>query len=329
MTRSEHRHGLGRGAGAEASMSTSPLLKNKLGQRQKWRRILQERLTEPVHLNLLSLFVLLFGSYRAKIAWDLVIRQQYAYGILRAADLAREQGREAVTVVEVGVASGAGVMNMAMIAEKVSELTGVTITVHGFDTGAGMPAPVDYRDHPDLYAEGDFPMDFDSLRANLPPRVTLHIGPLESTVPAFLESVDASGPVGFVAFDVDYYSSTTQALKLLAGPAELYLPITMTYLDDIALDPHNRAAGVFLAVDEFNRSSEKRQLEHHPFFERSRIFTRTIWVKQLYFLHVLDHPRRSRPDAPAEQRYIANPYLPGAPCRRGAGCVNQRRSQTR
>src|SRR4051812_41346524 len=75
MTRSGHRHTWARGARAETSMSTSPLLKNKLGQRQKWRRILQERLTEPVHLNLLSLFVLLFGSYRAKIAWDLVIRQ--------------------------------------------------------------------------------------------------------------------------------------------------------------------------------------------------------------------------------------------------------------
>src|SRR4051794_8518439 len=288
------------------------MLKNKLRRGQKWRRILRERLTEPIHLNVLSLFVLLFGSYRAKITWDLVIRQQYAYGILRAADLAREQGRDAVTVVEVGVASGAGVMNMATIAENVSRLTGVTISVHGFDTGAGMPAPVDYRDHPDLYAEGDFPMDFDALQAILPPSVTLHVGPLESTVPAFIESVDASGPIGFVAFDVDYYSSTTEALKLLAGPAELYLPVTMTYLDDITLWSHNLAAGVLLAVEEFNRAFERRQLEYHPFFERSRIFTRANWVKQLYFLHVLDHPRRSRPEAPAEQRHIDNPYLIGA-----------------
>src|SRR3954451_22788552 len=152
-------------------ISSLPYLRNKLAQWTRVRRILLERLTEPLHLNLLAIPVLLFGSYRTKIAWDLVIRQQYAYGILRAADLAREQGRDAVTVVEVGVASGAGVMNMALIAENVSRLTGVSITVHGFDTGTGMPAPVDYRDHPDLYAEGDFPMDFGALQTILPPSV--------------------------------------------------------------------------------------------------------------------------------------------------------------
>src|SRR4051794_22006336 len=86
--------------------STLQLLRHKLAMRSRRRRILIERLTEPLHLNLLSIAVLLFGSYRSKIAWDLVIRQQYAYGILRAADLAREQGLSEVTVVEVGVATG-------------------------------------------------------------------------------------------------------------------------------------------------------------------------------------------------------------------------------
>src|SRR4051812_713191 len=95
------------------------LLGHKLARRSRRRRILVERLVEPAHLNLLSLGILLFGSYRTKIAWDLVIRQQYAYSILRAADLAREQGLSEVTVIEVGVATGAGLVNMAQIAERV------------------------------------------------------------------------------------------------------------------------------------------------------------------------------------------------------------------
>jgi hypothetical protein len=260
-------------------------------------------------LNLLSLPVLLFGSYRTKIAWDLVIRQQYAYGILKAADLARGQGLSSVTVVEVGVASGAGLMNMAKIAEGVSRETGVSIAIHGFDTGKGMPPARDYRDHPDLYQEGDFPMDFEGLRRILPANVSLHLGPLSSTVPEFLDAVGASSPIGFVAFDVDYYSSSAEAFDLLKGDAERYLPITVTYLDDIALEPHNSAAGVLLAIKEFNDAVALRQLEHHPFFELRRIFTRAIWVKQVFFLHVLDHPHRSRPGAPSEQRYIENPYL--------------------
>jgi hypothetical protein len=286
-----------------------PLLRRKLARRDRWERIFLERLTEPVHLNLLSVLVLLFGSFRMKVAWDLVIRQQYAYGILKAADLARENGRSRVTVIEVGVAAGAGLMNMAMIAARVQEETGVGIDIHGFDAGAGMPPARDHRDHPELYAEGDFPMDVEGLRRILPPNVTLHIGPLTSTVPAFLESCTPAAPIGFVAFDVDYYSSTVEAVDLLKGSPELYLPITVTYLDDIALEPHNSAAGVLLAVEEFNASTPLRQLEHHPFFTRRRIFTRAIWVQQVYLLHVLDHATRSRPATTAQKRIIDNPYL--------------------
>src|SRR3954451_13561359 len=150
-------------------ISSLPYLRNKLAQWTRVRRILLERLTEPLHLNLLAIPVLLFGSYRTKIAWDLVIRQQYAYGILKAADLAREQGLSNVTVLELGVATGAGLMNMATIAERVSAETGVSIAIHGFDGGAGLPPALDYRDHPDLYGEGDYPMDFEGLQRILPP----------------------------------------------------------------------------------------------------------------------------------------------------------------
>src|SRR4030081_2905725 len=51
----------------------------------KLRKLFVERLTEPIHLNLLSLFVALFGSYRAKVDFDLIVRQQYAFPILFAA----------------------------------------------------------------------------------------------------------------------------------------------------------------------------------------------------------------------------------------------------
>ena len=37
---------------------------------------------------------------------------------------------------------------------------------------------VDYRDHPDLYGEGDFQMDVGALQSVLPPSVNLHLGPL-------------------------------------------------------------------------------------------------------------------------------------------------------
>ncbi len=272
-----------------------------------------ERLTEPVHLNLLSGLVLVFGSFRSKVAWDLVLRQPYAFGALEAADGAAANGLSAVTLIEIGVASGAGLMNLAFIAEQVSKETLVDCEVHGFDTGTGMPPPIDCRDHPDLYQQGDFKMDERALRAVLPRETKLHLGPLSSTIPAFLEELAPSAPIGFVALDVDYWSSTVDALKLFTGKPDLYLPRTIVYVDDIALDEHNSAAGANLAIQEFNEATPERQLEHHPFLENRRIFRRAPWIKQTMFLHVLDHPRRSHVAPLPTKRYIENPHLGSQP----------------
>ena len=40
--------------------------------------------------------------------------------------------------------------------------------IFGFDTGLGMPDPIDYRDHPELYKAGDFKMDQENLKKILP-----------------------------------------------------------------------------------------------------------------------------------------------------------------
>jgi hypothetical protein len=67
-------------------------LLKRLSRRQVWKRIFLERLTEPLHLNLLALPVALFGSFRTKVAFDLIVRQHHAFGLLRAADWAKGAG---------------------------------------------------------------------------------------------------------------------------------------------------------------------------------------------------------------------------------------------
>ena len=103
------------------------------------KRIFIERLTEPLHLNLISLAVAIAGSTRAKIAFDLITRQHLAFGLLQVADDAREHGIKKVTAVEFGVASGAGLFNMCDIAKRVPTATGVEFAIAGFDSGKGMP----------------------------------------------------------------------------------------------------------------------------------------------------------------------------------------------
>jgi hypothetical protein len=285
------------------------LVLRKLLRPRIWSRILKERLAEPLHLQLFSLLVAMFGSLRTRIEHDLIIRQHNAYSILRCADMARLQGIETVSLIEFGVAAGAGLMNMARIAERVTAVTGVRFKLYGFDTGKGMPQAVDYRDHPDLYRPGDFPMNFDALRAKLPANVQLIIGDVSNTLGDFLRGLPASEPIGYVVLDVDYYSSSVEALKVFDSPdPNKYLPVTLTFLDDIDHERHNSWCGELLAVSEFNAQHAHRKLERFAFLSSSRFYKNAPWIKHIFSLHVLDHPHRAQPIY-SITRALENPYL--------------------
>jgi hypothetical protein len=217
---------------------------------------------------------------------------------------------EAVTLVEFGVASGSGLMNIVEISNKVSRITGVKFKVVGFDTGTGMPPARDYRDHPELYQEGDFPMNHEALRAHLPPNAELILGDIKDSVGDFLDRLTADAPIGFVSIDVDYYHSAKDALRIFQGddPSK-YLPITMVYLDDITLEPNNSRCGEQLAVEEHNRDYSLRPIEYHRFLENGRIFRRPVWIKQIFFMHTLDHSTRQTVARSGKTRSIRNPYL--------------------
>jgi hypothetical protein len=259
--------------------------------RRTWIERYAERATEPLHLNLAALFVQVFGSFSSKVAFDLVRPRKYAFGTLEAARAARDLGKRKVTIIEFGVAAGGGLLGMCYLARRVGEVTGVEVKVVGFDTGVGMPPPLDYRDHPDLYQAGDFPMDQEALRKKLPANARLLIGELGETVPRFLAELDPEAPIGFAAVDVDYYSSAAAALQILADPIpSKYLPLPILYLDDIVLPSHSRFSGELLAVEEFNATHRHRKIDQHRFLRSQRIFKQAKWIDQIFLLHVFDHP---------------------------------------
>jgi hypothetical protein len=285
------------------------LLRHLLTQPRFWRRLLLERATEPLHLNLLSLLAAAFGTTRAKVLFDVLVRQQHAYAMLWAADAAASRKLRGITIVELGVGAGAGLMNLCELAERMSKLTGVEINVVGFDTGAGMPAPRDYRDHPELYQRGWFPMDQDKLVARLPPFARLILGDIEETVPRFVEGLSPSAPIGFVSLDVDYYSSSCDALKVLLGRADCYLPVVPMYVDDISLPSHNPACGELLALRDFNEAYKNRFIAFHDQLYHSRVFKHAEWLSHMYNVHVLDHPERNVLERGAKVGVLPNPYL--------------------
>ena len=273
------------------------------------KRIFVERLTEPVHLNFISLFVALGGSTRAKIAFDLITRQHLAFGLLRAADDAKQLGIKRVTAVEFGVASGAGLFNMCEIAQRVTKATGVEFSIVGFDSGAGMPPPRDYRDHPEHFITGDFPSNPEAIKQRLPKNARLIVGDVTHTVPEFVRTLDASAPLGLAVIDVDYYWSTKECMPVFLGPPECYLPVTTVYLDDVELSGMNKWCGELLAVEEFNAENELRKIGPTNFLRPGRIFRNAKWIDHMFSLHVLDHPARSPGYGERTPAVLSNPYL--------------------
>jgi hypothetical protein len=292
-------------------VARNALLRSQLARRDIWRRAAVERLTEPLHLNLVSAGVALFGGVRAKTAFDLLVRRQHAYGLLKAADEARARGLSEVTAVELGVASGTGLLNICALGERITKETGVRFRVAGFDGGEGMPPPADFRDHPELYKEGWFPMDRAALEAKLPANAELHIGPVGETMHAFVEGLGPRAPLGFATLDVDFYSSSKGALRLFEGRPDGYLPFVPVYVDDLALATHTRFAGELLAIREFNDEHELRKLDWDWNLANTRVFKRAEWLTHMFKLHVLDHPERTDLSGAAETISFENPYLQG------------------
>ncbi|MBV8374485.1 MAG: hypothetical protein JO302_03150 [Candidatus Eremiobacteraeota bacterium] len=229
--------------------------------------------------------------------------------MMRAADFARDRGLSNVIAVEFGVAAGRGLMNLGELSKRVTRETGVEFQVFGLDGGAGMPPPRDYRDHPDLYQAGDFPMvDREGLKRALPPNVELLLGDLTTSVSAVLRRANRQNPIGFVSFDVDYYYSTMDALTLFDGPPDSYLPATVLYFDDTQHWMHNQWCGEFLAINEFNAAHQWRKIDRAHYIKNSRIYRNAHWLDQIFTLHVLDHPTRHNPPR-VDTRVLENPHL--------------------
>lgn len=235
----------------------------------------------------------MFGSTRSKVYFDLLVRQHHAYSLLAAADQAKSLGLSKITVIEFGVANGAGLLNICELARRITTATGVAFDIVGFDSGTGMPPPTDYRDHPEFYQAGWFPMECpDRLRASLPSNASLILGDITATVDEFLANHSPDAPIGFVSIDVDYYSSSVACLKVFGSEPSHYLPSTLLYLDDVHYAGHSEWAGELLAVQEFSERVEMRKIGKANFLRESRLFKRASWISHMHMLHVFDHPAR-------------------------------------
>jgi hypothetical protein len=234
-------------------------------------------------------------SFRLKSEWDAVSRPSYLTGVLAAADQAGREGVSQISVVEFGVAGGQGLVALQEIAEAVERETKVQISVYGFDTGRGLPQlKGDHRDHPDRWIAGDYKMDEPLLRSRLTSRTTLVLGEIKDTVADFVQNTQRS-PLGFVAVDVDLYSSSRDALQIISLPGKRMLLHMPMYFDDIKRIFNHRFAGELLAIEEFNAVHQNVKIDRWHGITDGRAFPESDWLDRMYVAHDLEMISRSSP----------------------------------
>jgi hypothetical protein len=216
--------------------------------------------------------------------------------MLRAADMARYFGKKHVTVVEFGVASGAGLLNMISLSPAVEKETGVKLHIFGFDTGCGLPIVQGYKDHPELWNPGDFAMEErDKLAGKLGGRAEIIWGDIATTIGPFTDAIDPAAPLGFISIDVDIYSATKAALRCLASRPEKYNPAVSMYFDDVSFFFANPWAGELAAIAEFNAEHELRKIGRDRSLPGHRPVKTETWYSAMYVCHILDHEARQKP----------------------------------
>jgi hypothetical protein len=212
-------------------------------------------------------------------------RHNYSVGLLYGVMEAFCCGYEKIAAVELGVGHGGGLFDLCKAAAYFRDFFEIEIDVYGFDNATGLPPIHDYRDHPEIWRAGEFNMgNPETILQKLPTFGHLIIGDVRETMPSF-EKVLANGKLGFVSIDLDYYSSTKNAMGLFEMSSLSYLPAVPMYLDDVkGLITMNPWCGEELAIEEFNRMHEYRKIHEKLHYG----------IPNFHVFQVLDHPIRNR-----------------------------------
>jgi hypothetical protein len=218
------------------------------------------------------------------------LRPNYTWGLVNTTFLASSLRLPRISAIELGVAGGNGLISLERAARRLRQIFGVQIDVYGFDSGEGLPKPVDYRDLPNLWPEGAYPMNERTLRQRLD-RAELIMGLVEETVPKFLETRTA--PIGFIAFDLDQYTSTVQAMALLEANYDRLMPRIHCYFDDILGYTCGHHNGERLAITEFNQAHPDRQISqiYGMRFCLHRRYREQNWTEKMFMAHLVEHPQ--------------------------------------
>ncbi len=220
-------------------------------------------------------------SYLQKLEAGVFVRSYYGYCIYKSAELGVKLGYKRITIIEFGVAGGNGLLTIENHCEEIKKIFDIEFDIYGFDTGIGLPKPKDYKDQPYLWGEGFFKMNLNLLKSKLK-QTRLIIGDVKNTTKKF-KNKDNS-PIGFISFDLDYYSSTKEALNIFNRNEKYLLPRIQCYFDDVGTI---NSVGELQAIKEYNKKYKNRTLSTIY----TQVFNRNILGERIFEHHMFDHQK--------------------------------------
>ncbi len=198
---------------------------------------------KPLRLAVLKYLSLKFKKFRP----------HYETILLESVIEAKKIGYKEVSILEIGVAGGNGMLSLENYRKKIEKLTDVKIKVFGFDFGNGLPKTNNKFDLPFFWTAGEYKIDKEILNKKI--KSNIFFGDIKDTFKIFIKS----NPPKIAAFfcDLDYYTSTSSFLNQIPENENFFCPRVYCYFDDVFSNHHhiNEHNGELLAIKEFNNNN--------------------------------------------------------------------------
>ena len=197
-----------------------------------------------------------FEKFFDLIKYGVLPRPNYALGILMAAHQAKELNYKKISIIELGCWNFEGLIDIENYINDIKKFIDIDFSVYGFELGSGhIKEETDPRNRLYELSGGDYAFKKDENIKKLK-FSKLILGDVKETVPKFLEEKHLDdAPLGFVIFDLGFYTSAKDALNLLKSKSKRYLPRTIIYSDNNYFVLENEADK--LAFAEFNNEGGK------------------------------------------------------------------------
>jgi hypothetical protein len=212
-------------------------------------------------------------------------RPHYECILFEACYEAKKLDYKEVSVLELGVAGGNGIIALEKYKTKMEKIFNIKINIYGFDSGNGLPKPLSVLDPTFLWQEGKYKIDKKKIELNTNSKI--FFGDIRNTIDDFANYYPKN--IISIFFDLDLYSSTKSFLDQLFKLEKFLCPRVYCFFDNIFNINHylNKFNGELGAINEFNKTSLNMKLACS--LDNLNDYKFPLAKNMLYILHNFNH----------------------------------------